>query len=67
LISVEERGELETLELPMTALCQPTRLMGETAVRILINLIQNRQTPEKQILSCNLVVRNTTAQVSAKS
>ena len=62
LISVEERGELETLELPMTAICQPTRLMGETAVMMLINLIRNRQVPEKQILNCNLIVRNTTGQ-----
>ncbi len=66
LISVEERGELETLELPMTAVCQPTRLMGEAAVRMLINLIRNRQAPEKQILSCNLVVRNTTSPVNNK-
>lgn len=64
LISVEERGELETLELPMTAVCQPTQLMGEAAVRMLINLIRNRQVQEKQIFSCNLVVRNTTAAVN---
>ena len=64
LISVEERGELETLELPMTAVCQPTHLMGEAAVRMLINLIRNRQVQEKQIFSCNLVVRNTTAAVN---
>ena len=64
LISVEERGELETLELPMTAVCQPTHLMGEAAVRMLINLIRNRQVQEKQILSCNLVVRNTTAAIN---
>ena len=65
-ISVEERGELETLELPMTAIGQPTRLMGEAAVRMMINLIHNRHAPEKQILSCNLVVRNTTSSVNNK-
>ena len=66
LISVEEHGELETLELPMTAVCQPTRLLGETAVRTLISLIRNRQTPEKQVLNFNLVVRNTSAPVNGK-
>jgi DNA-binding LacI/PurR family transcriptional regulator len=65
LISVEEYGELETLELPITAVCQPTRLLGKTAVQMLINLIRKRQAPEKQVFSCNLVVRNTTAQVNA--
>ena len=59
LISFEECGELENLETPMTVICQPTRLLGETAVRMLINLIRRRLTPEKEVLNCNLVVRDT--------
>jgi len=61
LISFEENGELEMLETPITAICQPTYKMGEEAVRMIIGLIRGQQIAEKQVLRCNLIVRNTTA------
>ena len=65
LISFEERGELAYLDIPVTAITQPTRIMGEAAVKMLINLIRNHNVSTPQVLSCNLEVRATTTPIKS--
>jgi GntR family transcriptional regulator, arabinose operon transcriptional repressor len=52
---------LEHLEIPLTTVAQPFRLMGETAIRVMQNLIRDPQAPvETHLLQADLVVRAST-------
>ena len=61
LLSFEENNELLYMPVPVSAIRQPTRELGETAVRMLINLIRGLAVPEHEVLNCSLVSRSSVA------
>ncbi len=60
-LSFEENGELENLPVPVSVLRQPTRALGEVAVRMLVNRIRGVATPDCEVLNCSLIARESVA------
>ena len=57
LLSFEEDRELAETIPPVTVLAQPTRSMGELAVRRVMKAIRGFESQNEEILRCSLVVR----------
>ena len=57
LLSFEENGELEFQPVPISVLRQPTRSLGEVAVRMLINCIRDIPVNRQEVLNCSLIAR----------
>lgn len=61
ILSFEENGELEELPVPVSVIRQPTRRLGEVAVRMLVNRIRGIAAPEHEVLNCSLIARASVA------
>lgn len=61
LLSLEENNELLYMPVPVSVIRQPTRELGEAAVRMLISLIRGLAVPEHEVLNCSLVSRSSVA------
>lgn len=66
LLSIEEDNELATTIPPVTVLTQPTRAMGELAVRRVLKAIHGFASQNEEILRCSLTVRNSVKALSTR-
>ncbi len=65
LLGFEDNNELACLDMPITAMSQPVKQIGETAADMILDQLAGKKIDKKRIFKCELSIRKSTSHVKS--